>query len=225
MNPNLAMKIRLAIFDFDGTLFDSMFVWEEAGKNFLESLGKEPKPNTQEAIRTMSMAQSAQYIKAEYGLDMSPEEIIAGIDKTLENCYVNLVQPKPGIPQLLQELKACGVSICIATATDRYLIEAALKRCGLPGYFDAIFTCDEVGAGKDNPLIFRKALEHFGEGRNTTVIFEDSLHAAKTAKADNFKVAAVYDKSEKEQDELKKIADFYIQSFEDIKWLQDCFNS
>ena len=209
------MKIKLAIFDFDGTLFDSMFVWEEAGKVFLGSLGKEPRPGMREAVRTMSMAQSAEYIKTEYGLELSVEEIIAGIDKTVENYYINMVQPKPGIPELLEHLKDAGAVLCIATATDRYLIEAALKRCGLLKFFDAIFTCSEVGAGKDEPLIFRKAMEHFGADRENTVVFEDALYAAKTAKADGFKVLAVYDQSEKNQDELKRIADLYLASFED----------
>lgn len=225
MNPNPDMKIRLAIFDFDGTLFDSMFVWDEAGKVFLGSLGKEPKPGMREAVRTMSMAQSAEYIKSECDLDLSVEEIIAGIDKTIENYYINVVQPKPGIPELLEELKSSGTSICIATATDRYLIEAALKRCGLLKFFDVIFTCSEVGAGKDEPIIFRKAMEHFGADRESTLVFEDSLYATKTAKADGFKVLAVCDQSEKNQAELEQIADIYIESFEDIKSPVALFNS
>ena len=168
-----------------------------------------------ETVRNMSMTQSAEYIKAEYGLELSVEEIIAGIDKTVEHYYMDVVQPKPGIPELLEQLKNAGAGLCIATATDRYLIEAALERCGLLRFFDIIFTCSEAGAGKDEPLIFRKAMEHFGADRENTVVFEDALYAAKTAKADGFKVVAVYDNSEKDQAELKRIADLYLASFED----------
>ena len=80
--------------------------------------------------------------------------------------------------------------------------------------FDAIFTCTEVGHGKDEPVIFRKAMEYFDAERNNTLIFEDALHAVKTAKKDGFKVAAVFDKSEKRQAEIQQLCDCYITEFE-----------
>ena len=110
-----------------------------------------------------------------------------------------------------------ATSICIATATDRYLIEAALRRCGIENLFDAIFTCSEVGHGKDEPVIFRRAMEHFGAQRGSTVVFEDAIHAIETAKKDGFTVAAVFDESEKRQDEVRALADCYITSFEQLE--------
>ena len=101
--------------------------------------------------------------------------------------------------------------------TDRYLIEAALRRCGIEALFDAIFTCSEVGHGKDEPVIFRRAMEHFGAQRGSTVVFEDAIHAVETAKKDGFTVAAVFDESEKRQDEVRALADCYITSFEQLE--------
>ena len=81
-------------------------------------------------------------------------------------------------------------------------------------YFDAIFTCSEVGHGKDEPVIFREAMEHFGCDRSTTLVFEDAFHAVQTAKEDGFTVVAVFDSSEKRQAEIRKLSDCYIVSFE-----------
>lgn len=208
------MKIRCAIFDFDGTLFDSMFIWDRAGEMYLRSLGVEPKPSLREDVRTMSLYQSACYFQREYGLQMSAEEIMAGINGVVEDFYIHQVQPKPGVVEFLERMKKAQIPMCIATASDRYQIEAALGRCGMERYFEAIFTCTEVGHGKDEPHIFRRALEYFGADRSTTVIFEDALHAIRTAKADGFQVAAVFDDSEQRQEEIRSLADYCIADFE-----------
>ena len=208
------MKIKCAIFDFDGTLFDSMFIWESVGEIYLRSLGKEPKPTLRENVRALSLYQSACYFRKEYDLPLSEEQIMSGINKTIEHFYINEVMPKPYVTEFLDEMKQKGIPMCIATASDRYQIEAALSRCGMSHYFDAIFTCSEVGYGKDEPVIFRKAMEYFSSDRSSSIIFEDALHAIKTAKNDGFTVVSVFDNSEKRQDEIRAISDCYIRDFE-----------
>lgn len=208
------MKIKCAIFDFDGTLFDSMFIWDEVGEIYLHSLGLEPKPSLREDVRAMSLYQAASYVRKEYGLSLSEEQIIEGINQTVEHFYVNEVLPKPGAIDFLERMKKAGIPMCIATASDRYQIEAALSRCRMEHYFEAIFTCGEIGHGKDEPTIFQKAMEHFDAERSNSLVFEDAIHAAQTAKADGFAVVAVYDSSEKRQDEIRGLADCYIEDFE-----------
>ena len=211
------MKIKCAIFDFDGTLFDSMFIWDNVGEIYLHSLGKEPKASMREDVRILSLYQSACYFKEEYGIDLSVEEIMAGINQTIEHFYIHEVQPKVGVVPFLNELKQQGISMCIATASDRYQIEAALKRCGMEEIFEAIFTCTEVGHGKDEPEIFRKAMEYFDADRSNTVVFEDALHAIRTAKSDGFGVVAVFDSSEERQNEIRNLSDCYISDFEHLE--------
>ena len=208
------MKLKCAIFDFDGTLFDSMYIWDMIGEVYLRSLGKEPKPSMREDIRALSLYQSSCYFKKEYAIDLSVEEIMAGINKIVENFYLHEVQPKVGVVTFLNQMKQQGIATCIATASEHYQIEAALQRCQMEHLFDAIFTCTEVGHGKDEPVIFRKAMEYFDADRNNTIIFEDALHAVKTAKKDDFKVAAVFDNSEKRQTEIRQLSDCYITEFE-----------
>ncbi len=211
------MKITCAIFDFDGTLFDSMFIWDSVGELYLRSLGKEPKPSLREDVRALSLYQSACYFQTEYDLSLSAEEIMAGINQTIEHFYIHEVLPKPGVAAFLERMKKAKIPMCIATASDRYQIEAALRRCGMEHYFDAIFTCSEVGHGKDEPVIFRKAMEHFDADRSACIVFEDAIHAIQTAKADGFAVVAVCDSSEKRQTEIRALADCYIADFEDTE--------
>ena len=211
------MKLKCVIFDFDGTLFDSMYLWDTVAESYVRSRGKEPKPTVREEVRALSLLQAAEHLKKEYDLAETPEEIMAGIDRIIEHFYRDEVHPKPGVVPSLKELRAKGVDVCIATATDCYLIESALRRCGIENLFDAIFTCSEVGHGKDEPVIFRRAMEHFGAQRGSTVVFEDAIHAIETAKKDGFTVAAVFDESEKRQDEVRALADCYITSFEHLE--------
>ena len=208
------MKIKYAVFDFDGTLFDSMFIWEDVSEIYLRSVGKEPGPSVREDVRPLSLYQSACYFKREYDLPFSAEEIVRDINRIVEHFYMYEVLPKPGAVDFLKRLKNAGIRMCIATASDRHQIEAALRRCAMEHCFEAIFTCSEVGHGKDEPAVFRKAMEHFGAHRRELVIFEDAIHAIQTAKADGFTVAAVFDSSEKRQAEIRDLADCCIADFE-----------
>lgn len=205
--------IQGAIFDVDGTLLDSMSVWANIGTDYLQSLGYEPREDLNETFKSMSLYQAACYYQSEYGVALSTDEIIAGVNSRIERFYRERAALKPGVAEFLRRLQEKGVGMCIATATDRPLVEAALERCGVLPYFSDIFTCFSVGRGKDEPIIYRTAAEHLGTGRAKTVVFEDALYAARTAKRDHFVTAAVYDTYEKRQAELRAAADIYITDF------------
>ena len=205
--------LKGAIFDFDGTLFDSMFIWNTAGETYLRSIGIEPREDLRKVLKTMSLLQSATYIREKYAVELTLEEIMDGINRTVEGFYFHTVQPKEGVATFLEQMKKQGVKICIATATDRYQVEAALKRCCMEHFFSEIFTCTDVGHGKDEPFIFRKAMDYLGTTRENTVVFEDAYHAAKTAKADGFVTVAVYDSHEEKQKELQALSDFYFENY------------
>lgn len=205
--------LKGAIFDFDGTLFDSMFIWDTAGEVYLRSIGIEPKEDLQTVLKPMSLIQSATYIREKYGVSLTVEEIMNGINHTVEEFYFHTAQPKEYVVALLEQMKEQCVRMCIATATDRYQVEAALKRCGMDSFFSEIFTCTDVGHGKDEPVIFQKAMEYLGTTKENTVVFEDAYHAAKTAKADGFIVVAVFDSHETKQAKLHSISDCFIENF------------
>ena len=205
--------LKGAIFDFDGTLFNSMFIWDTAGEVYLRSIGTEPRENLQKILKPMSLLQSAQYIRECYQIPLTVEEIMDGVNRTVEDFYFHTVQPKEGVVAFLEQMKAQKIKMCIATATDRYQVEAALKRCGMESFFSEIFTCTDVGYGKDEPIIFQKAMDYLGTTKANTIVFEDAYHAAKTAKADGFITVAVYDSHETKQAQLHSISDCFIENF------------
>lgn len=209
------MKITGAIFDFDGVLIDSMYIWDNIGSDYLKTLGIKPEDNLNDILLTLSLIEGAQHFQSHYNVNNSVEGIINDINKLIEHFYFEVLKLKSGVRPLLESFKNQGVKMCIATATDRYLVEACLKRNDISDYFGEIFTCTEVNAGKDAPTIYFKALEFLGTDASNTYVFEDALHAVKTAKKANFNVIAVYDKSsEISQDEIKSTADIYLKSLD-----------
>jgi len=208
--------LKGAIFDFDGTLFDSMFIWDTAGETYLRSLGRELEADLRKTLKPMSLRQSAEYLRARYGLALSYEEICDGVNRTVEDFYFHKAQPKPGVIDLLKELRRRKMKMCVATASDRYQAEAALSRCAMGHYFDGLLTCTEVGSGKDEPFIYRKAMEKLGAARHDTVVFEDAYHGALTAKTDGFWVAGVYDAHETNQQGMRRLCDVYLRDFADL---------
>ena len=210
------MRICGAIFDVDGTLLDSMFIWDTIGEAYLRSIGYQPKENLNETFKNMSLHQAARYYQTEYGVTQSIDEIMDGVNAMLERYYRFEVPLKPGVAELLERLRQSGVKLCIATATDRHLVEAALDRCGVLSCFGKIFTCNEVGHGKDEPHIFEAALRFLGTRREETLVFDDALYAVRTAKEAGFSVAAVYDSHEKAQDQIRMLADVYLEELTQV---------
>ena len=209
--------IKGAIFDFDGTLLDSMFIWDTFGEDYLRTLGKEPKENLTETFKTFTLEQAAEYYREHYGVTLSVEEIVDGVNDMVAEIYRTKVTLKDGVRAFLEGLRAQDVKMCVATVTDRPIVEDVLNRLGIRDFFVEILTCAEVGCNKETPHIYRAALELLGTKKDETVVFEDALHALITAKKDGFKVAAVYDRHERHQTQMKENGDYYITDYETVK--------
>ena len=208
------MLVEGVIFDLDGTLLDSMSVWNTVGDQYIRSQGIIPHEDLSETFKTMSLQQAAEYYQTVYGLKKSMEEIVAGIDKILEHFYREKVQLKEGMREILEYFANENVKMCIATANDKCLVENALQRLEIREYFTDILTCEEVGVGKESPIIYEKALECMNTKKENTVVFEDAIHAIKTVKENGFTVVGVYEESEPDQETVKRISDYYIKQRE-----------
>jgi len=206
--------IKGAIFDLDGTILDSMFIWDKIGEDYLRSLGKKPNENLAEVFKTFTLEQAAEFYRNNYGVTLSVQQIVEDINNMVAEIYQTKVTLKSGIKDFLKKLQRNGVKMCIATVTDRSITEKVLKKLGVREYFSGIFVCSEIGYSKENPEIYRQALKHLGTEKNESIVFEDAFYALKTAKDDGFNVAAVYDKHEPKQEEIKEISDYYITDFD-----------
>ena len=216
--------LKGAIFDLDGTILDSMFIWDTIGEDYLRSLGKEPKENLKETFKTFTLEQAAHYYRKNYGVTLSVNEIIDGVNKMVERYYAETVKLKPGIEVFLKKLKAKGVKMCIATVTDKHLVEAALDRLSVRDYFSEVFTCASVGHSKEEPRIYREAQNHLGTSKKETAVFEDVVHALRTAKSDGFVTVGVFDIHEENQEELERLADCYIENYSDFEKFWNSIN-
>ncbi|MDR2589403.1 MAG: HAD family phosphatase [Oscillospiraceae bacterium] len=215
--------VKSVIFDFDGTLFDSMQVWYHFESELLRSYGKEPKPGLAEVLRALSSIEEAEYLIKEYGVERTVDEIIFDRNsKILEN-YSQTIPLKDGAIEVMEALKERNIPMCIATATERVLIAPAVKRLGLSKYIDRVFTCEEVGKSKSFPDIFIEAANFMGTKPEETLVVEDALYAIITAKKAGFIVAGLYDLSSIDvKDEIIELSDYYHETLHDMHRLIEC---
>lgn len=208
---------KAVIFDIDGTILDSMPVWEHAGEWYLRSIGVEPEKELSGILFPMSLEDGADYIISHYHLEQTRSQVVKGVKKQIRKFYFEEVQRKPGAAELLERLEELKVPAAAATSGDKECAEAALRRLGMRKSFRFILTCSEVGAGKQHPDIYLAAKELLGTEPGETWVVEDALHALQTAKKAGFCTAGVYDPANKEQEEIARTADVYLHSLEE--WL------
>ncbi len=201
------MKITGAIFDMDGTLLNSMDYWAISPSEYLISKGLTPKKDTDRYFTDKGMRAWYEYQEIPFPYD----EVSKDVYKIMDKYYDNDVVLKDGVYDMLLRLKNAGVKMCLATATDRCVVEKILERLKIKDFFSAIFTSKEVGLGKQFPLIFEKALEFLDTDKETTYVFEDAIHAIRTCYNNGFKVVGVYDKNVfAEEGELVSMCDYYL---------------
>ena len=210
------MKITGAIFDFDGTLFDSMHVWKGIRYKFFDRIGLVLSEEDEEAFKGLYLRESLILAKERFNLKETQEELFAKFFEMIKEMYLADTQPKNDIIEFLEKLKSKGVKMGIATATGEPALEAVLEKFNMLHYFEAIYSTYTVGAAKTEPKVYDVVLEKLGTDKETTWIFEDALYAATTAKANGYNVVGIYDKSEEKTDELKNLADVYIHNYNEL---------
>jgi len=204
------------IFDADGTLLDSMPVWNRTTQNFLRGLHIEPTQELRAILAPMTLAQSSQYLREHFALPLSEHEMHERFMSDFSREYAQNVREKPGIPDFLQGLQALGIPMVIATSGERRPLESALKRIGIDHYFQSIFICSEHSTHKQERLIFDLAAAELGGDPKSIWIMEDSLYALKTAYLAGYRCCAIGDDSNlKNREEMKNLSHFFIEDIKD----------
>jgi len=183
--------IKAAIFDLDGTVLDSMGAWTELDINFLKAHGKTARSDVHDAVKALTLRQSAQYFQREYGVELTEDKIIDEIKLMIRTAYEKEIGLISGVYEVLNFLHSTGMPMVIATATDCDMAVAALKRLNVLDFFGKVFTCDMVGKSKTEPDVFLAAAEYLGVSPEDTLVFEDSSFAAHTAYKAGFKIAFI----------------------------------
>ena len=188
--------MRAAIFDLDGTLLDSMGVWDEVDAEFLGRRGVDVPDDYADAVAAMRFDQVVEYTIARFGLDDTPEGMMAELDGMARVAYATTVRPKPGAVEYLRALRAHGVRLAVATSLPPSLRDPAMEHAGIRSLFDAVASVDDVGdVGKEEPDVYLLAARLLGVEPSDCVVFEDLLTAVRSARRAGMGVWGVYDDS------------------------------
>ncbi len=210
-------NFEAAIFDLDGTVIDSMYVWHKVDVDFLTQRGIPVTKEYTEKVRGMFFETAAEYTRRIYGLDESVEQIVQTWLDMARHEYANNVRLKPYTKEYLDFLKKNGVKLGMATSSDPYLLEPVLESNGLSGYFDEICYTSQVGRNKSFPDIYLYTAKKLGVSEKNCIVFEDIPEGISGAKKADMYTVAVYDEASKESEPyLRSVADRYIFDFSDM---------
>ena len=177
----------LHVFDIDGTLLDSMPMWNRLPLELLGRHGIHIEAGSEEAVRIfqkldpITSEQGAAWISETYLPDMSPEEVYHEMTQYLESQYNEILQPFPDTLDTLQGLHEAGERIVAFSSTDAPLLKAAFERLGISGWFEAIYTTPEIGYNKVSPMAFAEVAKRAGVKPEEMIVYEDSDFAIAAA--------------------------------------------
>ncbi len=205
------------IFDMDGSLVDSMWVWKEIDIAYLGKFHLTIPEDLQRQIEGMSFTETAVYFKERFSLPCTVEEIKADWNQMAWEMYRTRVMPKPGAIDFLEHCKKQNIKLGIATSNSRPIVDMVLKERGIAAYFSCIMTGCEAKKGKPAPDVYLLTAEQLQVVPEKCLVFEDIVSGILAGKAAGMEVCAVEDAySAYQREEKKKLADYYIQDFREI---------
>lgn len=210
-------KIKAVIFDLDGSLVDSMWMWHAIDIEYLGRFGLEPPVDLQERIGGKSFSETAVYFKETFQIPDELEQIKADWNQMAWDKYTYEVPLKPGVDAFIRFCVENRIKLGIATSNSRELVENVIAVHNLNAHFDCIMTGCEVAKGKPAPDIYLAVAKAIDVHPEHCLVFEDILPGIMAGKAAGMKVCAVYDEASAWQDKQKKeLADYYIHDFKEL---------
>ncbi len=213
------------LFDFDGTLVDSMPTYISAMLRILNENNISYGDDIIKIITPLGINGAAEYYINTLGLKNSKEELIDLMKAYMKEEYFNTVPPKENVIPVLKELKNKGDSLNVLTASPHLTLDACLKRLGIYDLFDNVWSCDDFNTTKADPDIYVMAAKKLNKKVDEIWFLDDNLGADTTAKSAGMKVCGVYDESSEDYtEEIKAITDHYIYNFSELLDLQSWEN-
>lgn len=211
------MRYNTYLFDFDGTLVDSMPTYAAVMLKILDDNGIRYDNDIVKLITPLGYKGTAEYYRKEYSLDMETEEIIALMEKYALDEYKYNICAKRNVISTLKELRAGGADLNVLTASPHATLDPCLKRLGIYDVFSNIWSCSDFDTTKSDPMIYKAAAEKLGRPVYDILFADDNYVAVKTAKQAGMKTCGVYDKSSENYTyDIKRTADSYIYDFSEL---------
>ena len=208
--------VRGFIFDLDGTVLDSMYLWEKVDRDFLAAYGIEADTEYLDTMKSLNFAECVVYTRSRYHLPVSDGEMMEMWDRAAHDIYAHDVQLKKGVKGFLRCIKNAGARISVATSGYASLFMPALERCGIAEFFDAYTTKDDALPGKGEPDIYYAASKKIGCSKEECIVFEDLPRAILTLKNAGFRAVGVYDTYfDGDSALIKENCEIYIRDFTD----------
>ena len=178
-------KMNYSIFDVDGTILDSMEVWNTLASRYIQSLDRIPEENLDKIVSKMSLEQSAKYLKNHYKINKSERTIISEVLNLISDFYKYEVKLMPGFKDFISNYDSMNV---IGTSCDEELVKIALNRLGVLNYFEDIITCSKVNKSKDDPEFYLACAGILEQKSENIFVFEDADYCIDVARKAGFKV-------------------------------------
>lgn len=202
------------LFDFDGTLVDSMPIYGAMMLRILEEHGVKYGDDILKIITPLGYVGTAKYYREQMGVQKSEEELVALMHKYAVEEYTYNVPAKKNVIEVLKKLKERGDSLNVLTASPHPALDPCLKRLGIYDLFDNVWSCEDFNTTKSDPEIYKIAAKKMGVPVEEVIFLDDNYNADKTAKSAGMIVYGVYDLSSKEYtEEIKSVTDRYINDF------------
>ncbi len=210
--------MKYALFDCDGTLLDSMPMWINLATDVLASYGVDLPREAERETASMSHEDAAKFYADTFLNGKGAEELAKTFSDTLERNYSEVLQLKPHVREVLDQLRAKNIPMAVASSTDAYLLEMCLKRLGLRDHFLFVQTVDNSGFSKNSDEYFQLAAKKLGCAPGDILFFDDALYALERAKKNGLMTVAVQDDTQMDHDaEIRAVGDYYINDFADIE--------
>ncbi len=204
------------LFDFDGTLVDSMPIYIGTMLEILDDFHIDYPEDIVKIITPLGTQGTADYY-IELGVPLSKEEIVKRMGRGMIDAYFTQIPAKEGVIETLRVLKDRGDSLNVLTASPHITLDACLKRLGIYDWFQNVWSCDDFATTKANPEIYKQAAERIGVPVGDVLFLDDNLNAIRTAQQAGMQVCGVYDASSAEyQAEMKQVSGRYIEHFKEL---------
>lgn len=214
---NWLKNIEGAVFDLDGTLLDSSWVWEKVDEKFLGDRGFQVPDDYVDEISPLGAERAAVYTIERFGLNEDKDDIVSEWIEMAKKEYATEVVCKPYAKEFLEELHKLNIKMAVATSSDRELFMKTLEREGILKYFQKIVTVDEVERGKGYPDIYEEAARRIKVNPHKCLVFEDILAGVTGASLGEFNVVAVFDeKSKHNWEKIKSISKYSINDYKEL---------